>query len=145
MPSSTPDVASTESSREHGPSPDDACATVRVDGGINAGSAGCDAVPDGSSHLPDGQGEAAEARLEAIERIVSVEKEFCRLFAERIELAGTVSSLRRAMGKDKERIAEMTNRLASAAVDMKSPRVFENKIVIYPIATENADNTEGPY
>jgi chromosome segregation ATPase len=86
-----------------------------------------------------------EARREAIERIVALEQEFCRLFAERIEVGATISSLRRAIGKDKERIAEMTNRLANADEGMKPPQVFENKIVIYPIVAEDPDRAEGPY
>ena len=79
-----------------------------------------------------------EARREAIEKIVSVEKEFCRLYWEHRKLQQSVPSLRSAIERDKKRIEEMTATLEHPPGYMRPPQIFENKVVIYPILDVDA-------
>lgn len=86
-----------------------------------------------------------EARREAIEKIVSVEKEFCRLYWEHRRLQQTVPSLRSAIEKNRKRIEDMTTYLEHPTMDMAPPQVFNNKVIIYPIQAEGAYGGGGLY
>ncbi|MHC4517587.1 MAG: hypothetical protein ACYTAS_03275 [Planctomycetota bacterium] len=79
-------------------------------------------------------------REEAIERIRTAEQQFYSLYSERRQLHQTVPGLRSALKGKKQRIERETAKLERQPGEMVPPRVYENKVIIYPIQASDSQN-----
>jgi len=81
-----------------------------------------------------------EARREAIERNRTAERQFYSLYSERRQLSQVVPSLRSALKDKNQQIERVTAQLERPSGEMVPPEVYENKVVIYPIQSEDSQN-----
>jgi len=75
----------------------------------------------------------AEARRKAAVAIRRREKDFLDLFHQWTSLESTVKSLRSRIESRQRRIAEIEAILANPKADMLGPKIYQDKVVIYPV------------
>jgi len=81
-----------------------------------------------------------EARRQAIRNFRDEQQRFCTLFHAREELAGAVGQLKDTLKRDEEVIRGITWRLENPPDYMQPPKVYQNKVIIYPIEAADAQN-----
>ena len=81
-----------------------------------------------------------EARRQAIRQIRGEQQDFCVLVRQRNELHDSVKHLKETVDQDKERIRGMTALLAHPRGDMLPPEVYQNKVILYPIAAKDSQD-----
>lgn len=81
-----------------------------------------------------------QARREAIERIRTAEQGFYSLYRERKQLNQIVPSLRSALKGKKQRVERETTKLERQSGELVPPKVYENKVIIYPIQATDPQN-----
>jgi hypothetical protein len=83
----------------------------------------------------------AEARKKAAVAIRQREKDFLDLFEKWTSLESEIDSLKSTILSREERITKCEETLANPKLDMLPPKIYENKVVIYPVA-EQKDTPE---
>ncbi len=83
----------------------------------------------------------AEAGRKAAVAIRQREKDFLDLFDKWTSLESEIDSLRSTIRSREERISKYEETLANPKPDMLPPKIYENKVVIYPVA-EQKDTPE---
>jgi hypothetical protein len=78
----------------------------------------------------------AEARRKAAVGIRQREKDFLDLFDQWLSLDSEVKGLRSTIDNRQEHIAEYEAILANPKPDMLPPKIYENKVVIYPVQAD---------
>jgi len=81
-----------------------------------------------------------EARREAIHRIRDEQRRFCRLLEIVNDLERSVGQMKNTITRDQEIITGITNRLANPSGYMVPPKIYQNKVILHPIAPEDAQN-----
>jgi hypothetical protein len=81
-----------------------------------------------------------EARREAIRRIREEQHRFCTLFDAWDELGGSVRQMKKTLEDDQEAIRGITGRLKKASGDLVPPKVYGNKVIIYPVEAADSQN-----
>ncbi|MBW7988765.1 MAG: hypothetical protein FVQ84_01915 [Planctomycetes bacterium] len=76
---------------------------------------------------------SAKSRQEAAVQIREREKEFLVLFNRRINLEEEVKQLKRDLGSAENNLSIFENILANPLPEMRPPKVFRNKVTIYPV------------
>jgi len=79
-----------------------------------------------------------EARRQAIRRIREEQQRYCTLLNARNELKDSVEQLKSSLKRDEEVIRGITGRLKNPPHYMQPPKVYQNKIIIYPIESVDA-------
>ena len=80
---------------------------------------------------------SAEARNAAIIRIRNREKEFRECFDQWADLEAEATALRDGLSSSERRLRGVEERLANPKPDMLPPKVFQNKVTIYPVRVED--------
>lgn len=75
----------------------------------------------------------AEARKKATLRICNWEKEFLDFYNQRANLEKEVDGLERNLSKSKKYLSGLEERLANPEPDMLPPKVYQDKVTIYPV------------
>jgi hypothetical protein len=78
----------------------------------------------------------AEARRKAAVGIRQREKDFLDLFDQWTSLDSEVKHLKSTIESREKRIAEIEETLANPKPDMLPPKIYQDKVVIYPVSTE---------
>jgi len=79
----------------------------------------------------------AEARKKAALQIRKREKEFYNLYSQLNELRREVSGLNRSLINNERNLLEIEEKLANPTPDMLPPKVYQNKVTIYPVKVED--------
>jgi len=77
-----------------------------------------------------------EARRQTTERLLAIQQRFLSLFNERKEQRSTVSRLKENIDDSKSRISYINNLLSNPRPNILPPKVYQNKVTIYPVLTE---------
>ena len=78
-----------------------------------------------------------EARKHAALKIRKREKEFLVLFNRRFNLEEEVKQLKRDLENSQNNLRDVENKLANPLPEMLQPKVFQNKVIIYPLKSLN--------
>jgi hypothetical protein len=81
---------------------------------------------------------SAEAREQAAIKIRDRDKAFVVLHFQWIELSSEVRSLKGNLKDSERRVQEMEERLNNPEWDLLPPEIYENKVTIYPVLTEQS-------
>jgi hypothetical protein len=81
-----------------------------------------------------------EARRKAIERIHAAEQKFCLLYNERHQLFLDIRWLPSHLDTLSQTIRDLTEKLEHASDDLVPPKVFENRVTLYPIEPADSQN-----
>jgi chromosome segregation ATPase len=76
---------------------------------------------------------SVEARKKAALQIRKREKDFYNLYSQLNELRQEVSSLNRSLIDNERDLLEIEEKLANPTPEMLPPKVFQNKVAIYPV------------
>ena len=79
----------------------------------------------------------ALARKEAATKIRNEAEEFYNLHMQPIELQRYLSPLRKTLSSSQESLQNFEERLANPTPDMLPPKVYQNKVTIYPVRVED--------
>jgi hypothetical protein len=79
---------------------------------------------------------SAEAREQAAIKIRDRDKTFVDLFIQWRDLKGEVDNLKANLESSEKSVQEMEERLANPAPYMLPPDIYQNKVMIYPVLTE---------
>lgn len=82
-----------------------------------------------------------EARRQAIQQIRDEQQRFCTLFRAREELVGAVQELRESLKRAERAIRSRIRRIENPPDSMRPPKVYQNKILIYPIESGDVQNS----
>ncbi|UCD52875.1 MAG: hypothetical protein JSW27_09595 [Phycisphaerales bacterium] len=81
-----------------------------------------------------------EARREAIQQIRDEQHRFCTLLGARNELKTSVEQLKEALEKSADIIRTITGHLKNPLPYMQPPKVYQNKVIIYPVEVADSQN-----
>ena len=81
-----------------------------------------------------------EARRRAIRQIRDEQHRFCTLLDAWDELMRSVAQMRKALKDDEAVIRGITGRLKKPSGSLVPPKVYENKVIIYPIEAKDSQN-----
>jgi hypothetical protein len=81
---------------------------------------------------------SAEAREQAAIKIRDRDKAFVDLFIQRRNLKGEVYNLQANLEDSEKRVQEMEERLTNPTPNLLPPEVYQNKVTIYPVRTEQS-------
>jgi len=76
---------------------------------------------------------SAKARQQAAFEIRKREKEFLNLFNQWSNLEGEVNLLKRSLADHEHILRKVETRLANPTPEMRPPKVYQNKVTIYPV------------
>ena len=79
---------------------------------------------------------SAEAREQAATKIRARDKTFVELFIQWKNLSGEVHNLKNNLESAKEDVRRMEERLTNPKPDMLPPKIYQNKVTIYPVLAE---------
>jgi signal transduction histidine kinase len=81
-----------------------------------------------------------EARRQAIRRVRDEQRRFCTVMHALNDLERSVGQMKDAINRDEEIISGITHRLRNPLGQMVPPQVYQNKVILYPIAAKNLQN-----
>jgi hypothetical protein len=81
-----------------------------------------------------------EARREAIRQIREEQHRFCTLFDAWDKLGSSIRQMKKTLERDEGVIRGITGRLENPSGDLVPPKVYENKVIVYPIEPADSQN-----